>query len=156
MSDQNSPNAELRKDVDTIREILFGENLQIFEKRIRSLEDTVAGLQAENSKLRETLAADAEAHEQLLRRLGEVQDQVQHELGALQSELHSQAKADRESHQKAVNKLNDALSGELSQVYERLEDQLDAHRQLQDELVESLAAALVSYQQNSPKFEAAD
>ena len=133
MSDQTTPDANIINDVQVIRNILLGEYLEKFQKRIEVLEKEINDLQKENRSLRKMLEVENENHTQAL---------VTHS-GHFETTL-VQIKNQQIDYIKSLRKDFDSKYSEFSK-------RLSVHENQQGGLIASLAEILLGYQKQPGK-----
>lgn len=104
---------DLENDVQTIRQILFGEQLHSIKVQIDSLGEAIAALQNETRLLRQAL---------------ETEEKTRH---------------------KESNTLEMKLENTKVLVLQQLSDEFATHLKLHEELVTSLASALLKYSEHT-------
>jgi chromosome segregation ATPase len=131
MNGKAKPEVNLGNDVQTIRNILFGEHLESIQQHIDTLDQQVAELRKENEALRKALEAEIERRFQVLNGRA---DQLN---GAFEQSKNEQAAADQKTRKDFDSKIQ-----EVSKRLLVFEDQ-------QGGLIASLAQALLDHK-NKP------
>ena len=123
MSNETAQDVDLSSEVQVIRNILFGEQIENFQKRIDALEKLVSTLQKENKILRKSLETETEEKFQaLITRI----DQMEME----------------------QTKSNQTLQKDFSIQLKEMSKRLLSFEDKQGGLIASLAKALENYKNN--------
>jgi lipid II:glycine glycyltransferase (peptidoglycan interpeptide bridge formation enzyme) len=86
MSKENNAPSDPNSDVDSIRKILFGDQLAQIEEYVKRVENSVNQLQAENRNLRQALEMEVSAREKADSKLKELLAAAEHD----QTEIRNQ------------------------------------------------------------------
>ncbi len=150
MAEDGTPNLGLSKDVEIIREILFGEELAQIKAEVERLRSRVETLIKDTSALRQEWKASQKNQEDLARqeeaRLASIQEKIsEHEHG-----IREVLEAEKQARQRAVRNLSRRLVRRLERLKAETNEELGAYQVKQDNLVSSLAEALVAYRPQPP------
>lgn len=133
MSDQSTSEANINNDVQVIRNILLGEHIDNFQRRIEALEKEINSLQKENKVLRKLVETEKEKYSQALTaRSGQLESTLM-QIKDQQTEMIESLRKDFDSTTKEFGK------------------RLSVHENQQGGLIASLADALLSYQKHLEK-----
>ncbi len=124
-------------DVQIIRQILFGENLQRLQARIDALQQTVDSLQQENEKLQKTIENETRAR---------AENQLATETG--QQDLLKRLSDESSSRETALAELN-LLIDTIKQDLHTQREASQATSSQQAGLVDALISVLAGYQENT-------
>lgn len=79
MSKESSMPSDASSDVDSIRKILFGDQLAQIEEYVKRVENSVSQLQLENRNLRQALEMEVSAREKADNKLKELLTTAEHD-----------------------------------------------------------------------------
>jgi hypothetical protein len=123
----------LSNDVQTIREILFGQQSKNFQQQIQSLEEAIAALHQENQLLRDALQAERQARE------------TEHRAGIETLQQNLENKLNEES--KARSGSDQDLQRSLSELIENLRCQHAQQTSEQAAVLGELVTSLSAYRE---------
>lgn len=138
MGTTNSQDADLKTDVQIIREILFGDQSKNFQQRIESLDVEISSLKEEIRQLRKALA-DA----QKKRQRDDEASEERHKL--MIAELTKQLERTDQSQKKVLDELRSSLESRFQKHETDHTSTLKQH----NEFLSSLMALLDSYKQQT-------
>ena len=148
MADDGTPQLSLSKDVEIIRDILFGDELSKISSEVERLSGQVEALMKETAALRRELRSSEKGREALARqeetRLAAIQEVISEHQDGLQEVL----EAEKQARQRAVRNLSRRLTRRLERLKVETSEGLDAYQLKQDNLVSALADALTAYTPN--------
>jgi chromosome segregation ATPase len=156
----NQSDINLGNDVQVIREILFGEQLQSIQDHIHNLEDKISNLQKENQKLQAALEAEAKTREQDIKTsegtLDTATKQLERQLKTIEEEINTLIDKTVQDQGKALKDLDRKSVKLLNQLQAEIAEQMTEHQKLHDGLVTALASALLQYTQGPDTADEAD
>ncbi len=134
------------QEVQTIRNILFGEQLEELFKRIDDLEGEAKKLRQANKLLQDQLE---ETQQALLAGREKDRGELEAQISRLGGELEDRLGADKAGLEKELKSSKKYLSQRITDVRKKLSRRMDAEKLKQGDLIEMLAHALSAYQNGS-------
>ena len=111
MATHTTEDAEIGNDVQIIRNILFGEQVQLINKHIKTMEENISALKQENHQLRQALEAETKSRQQIVE---ELTQRMETQFRQTKDENDQEAASIRERHNQDMTRLVSMLASALS------------------------------------------